>query len=175
MADLILENILVSELKPHPRNYREHPEDQINHLVESIRANGLYRNVVIARDNVVLAGHGILKAVKILGFETIPVYRIDIESDSVQALKIITGDNEIGHLAEIDDRLFTELLKEINDLDVTGLLGTGYDEMMLANLITTVNQTDIESEPPEFQEYTEDIEKEVEFNVCPECGHKWPK
>ena len=28
---------------------------------------------------------------------------------------------------------------------------------------------------PEFKEYDESIEDEVEFHECPECGHQWPK
>jgi len=29
--------------------------------------------------------------------------------------------------------------------------------------------------PDEFPEYTEDVENDVEYLTCPECGHKWPK
>lgn len=44
----------------------------------------------------------------------------------------MVADNEIRHLAERDDRALTELLKELAEAD--GLLGSGYDEMMLASL-----------------------------------------
>ena len=30
-------------------------------------------------------------------------------------------------------------------------------------------------EGPEFKEYDESVENEVEWIECPECGHKWPK
>jgi hypothetical protein len=50
-------------------------------------------------------------------------------------MKVLAGDNEISHLGEIDDRALSEILREIKESDPAGLLGTGYDEMMLANLI----------------------------------------
>ena len=31
-----------STLKKHPRNYRDHPEDQIAHIVQSIKEFGVY-------------------------------------------------------------------------------------------------------------------------------------
>jgi hypothetical protein len=129
------ENASVADLHPHPRNYRVHPDDQLEHLIQSIKEHGLYRNVVVAKDGTILAGHGVVQAVTKMGLETIPVIRLNIAPDSPAALKVLAGDNEIGHLGEVDDRMFTEILKEIRDTDPFGLMGTGYDDMMLANLL----------------------------------------
>lgn len=129
------ETVGIETLKPHPRNYRRHPEDQLAHIVESIQRNGLYRNVVIARDDVILAGHGVVLAARKLGITAIPVVRLDIAHDSPAALKLLTGDNEVANLGEIDDRLLSEILREVKDADPLGLIGTGFDEKMLANLV----------------------------------------
>jgi hypothetical protein len=59
------ELIAIKELKPHPRNYRSHPEDQLVHLVNSIKQHGFYRNVVVAKDNTILAGHGVVPSFKL--------------------------------------------------------------------------------------------------------------
>lgn len=128
------EIVPIAELKPHPRNYRNHGDDQLNHIVESIQEHGVYRNVVIARDGTILAGHGVVLAARKTGMTAVPVIRLDVASDDPRALKVLTGDNEISRLAYIDDRVLTEILKEIKDQDVIGLLGTGYDEQMLAAL-----------------------------------------
>lgn len=142
-----IEQIVLSALKPHPQNYRIHPNDQILHLVQSIKEHGFYRNVVIAKDNTILAGHGIVLAAEQMGLVSIPVIRLSIAPDTVQALKVLAGDNEIEHLAEQDDRLLTELLKSIMQAGGdSGLLGTGYDEQMLANLLyVTRPQSEIET------------------------------
>jgi len=130
----IPEMVTVSKLKKHPRNYRKHPEDQLDHLRNSIEQHGIYRNVTIANDGTILAGHGVVQAAKKAGVKKIPVIRIDIDPTDLKALKLLAGDNEISNLAEIDDRLLTDMLKEIKECDLEGLIGTGFDEQQLANL-----------------------------------------
>lgn len=135
----------LADLRPHPRNYKKHPDDQLEHLAQSIREYGLYRNVVIAQDNTILAGHGVVEAAHKVGLSTIPVIRLDITADDPQALKLLTADNEISHLGENNDRALTELLKEIYGTSPTGLLGTGYNEQMLSTLaMITRPQNEIE-------------------------------
>lgn len=127
------EPVQLIDLKPHPKHYKVHLDDQLEHLANSIKQHGFYRNVVVAKDYTILDGHGVVSACHKLKLKEVPVIKLDIESDSPQALKILTGNNEIGKLAEIDDRKLSELLKEVKDKD--GLSGTGYDKMMLANLV----------------------------------------
>lgn len=128
-------HVPVGELRAHPRNYRSHPDDQLDHIAESIKTHGFYRNVVVSRDGYVLAGHGVVEAARREGVEVVPVVRVDVVHDSPQALRLLIGDNAIGNLAEVDDRALTEALKELKELNPTFLLGTGYDERMLAGLV----------------------------------------
>jgi|TARA_R110002020_G_scaffold21850_7_gene74063 hypothetical protein len=136
------EFVTIDELKPHPRNYVNHPPDQIEHLAESIRANGIYRNVVIANDGTILAGHGVVEAARKIEFNVIPVIRLTIDPEDVRALKLLASDNEISHLGEMNDRALTELLKEVKDTHPNGLLGTGYDDRMLASLLMVTRPKD---------------------------------
>ena len=136
--------VSVAGLTPHPRNYQTHPDDQLEHLVASIKEHGFYRNVVVAR-GVILAGHGAVEAAKRAGLEEIPAVCLDIDPNSPQALKIIAADNEISRLASVNDRGLTDLLKEIGESDPFGLLGTGFDEMQLAALaMVTRDSAEIE-------------------------------
>jgi hypothetical protein len=130
--ELPVERVLVSKLTPHPRNYRKHPEDQLAHLAASIKANGFYRNVVVARDYTILAGHGTTEAAKKAGLKKVPVVVLDLDPDEPRALKVLAGDNEIARLAETDDRALTEMLKSIMEQD--DLLGSGFDKQQLAAL-----------------------------------------
>lgn len=168
-----LENVAICDLKPHPRNYNVHPDDEIAHIVKSIEDNGVYRNIVIARDNTILAGHGVVQAMHQLGMDAAPVKRLDIDSDSPSALKVLAGDNEIAHLSMKDDRMLTDLLKEISEFD-DGLLGTGYDEMMLANLLYVTRDANEIADfdaavewvgMPEYEEGGTDIKLYVNFHT----------
>lgn len=124
----------IDDLKPHPRNYQKHPADQLKHIQASITAHGYYRNIVVARDNTILAGHGVVEASRAMGKKRVPVVRLDIDPNEPRALKVLTSDNEISNLAEVDDRALTELLREIMGADTEGLDGTGFDPAQLAAL-----------------------------------------
>jgi hypothetical protein len=142
----VTEIIEVAKLQDHPDNYREHPADQVEHIKASIEEHGFYRNIVVANDNTILAGHGVVVALRQMDMPFVPIRRLDIEPNDPQALKILTADNEISHLGVIDDRKLTEILKEIRELGDNGLLGTGFDDQMLANLLfITRPKSEIES------------------------------
>lgn len=130
------EVVRLDSLRPHPRNYKTHPDEQLDHIAASLRQHGWYRNIVTARDGTILAGHGVaLAAERKLGLVEAPIFRLPIDPESPAALKILASDNELGKFAETDDRALTELLKDIRETDVDGLLGTGFDEKMLAGLV----------------------------------------
>jgi len=130
----------IDDLKPHPKNYRTHPEDQIDHIVQSIKEHGFYRNVVVAKDGTILAGHGVVIAAKQLNMTEIPVVKLNITSNTPKALKLLAADNFIQHRALDDDRQLTELLKQISETD--DLLGTGFDESALAAYVMVSRSTD---------------------------------
>ena len=130
----IAELVAISTLKNHPDNYRKHPRDQLEHIMASIKQNGFYKNIVIAQDSTILAGHGAVEAANELKIEHIPVVRLNIDPSDKRALRILAGDNEIANLVDVDDRKLTEILKELSG-DPDGLLGTGFDLKQLANLV----------------------------------------
>jgi hypothetical protein len=132
----VAELVNTKDLKPHPRNYQQHPDYQLRHIMKSIETHGFYRNVVVTADNTILAGHGVVEAATRLGIDKIPVYKVDLDANDTRALQILTGDNEINNLAVVNDRMLTELLKEImvQDQEI-GLTGTGFDEAQLASLV----------------------------------------
>jgi hypothetical protein len=140
----------LNTLRPHPRNYRNHPEDQIEHLRASLSAYGFFRRIVVANDGTILAGHGIAQAAntlpkgvleRVVADGMVPVIQFPFGPDDPRALKLVAIDNEVGRFAEVDDRALTELLRDIYQ-EVDGLLGTGFDEQMLAALVMVTRPED---------------------------------
>jgi len=125
----------IDTLRPHPRNYRTHTPAQLEHLRQSIREHGLYRNIVVANDDTIVAGHGVVEAARSMGFDVVPVIRLPVAPDDPRALKVLVGDNAIGQLAAIDDRELTTMLRDIHASELTDLLGTGFDTSQLAALV----------------------------------------
>lgn len=151
-----VEIVPIDALNPHPRNYRVHPEDQVLHLIESIKEHGLYRPIVVAEDYTILAGHGVVVAARKMGLATIPVRMLPIHPDDPRALKLLTGDNEISHLGEVDEKALASILSQIQEEDASGLLGTGYDEKKLIGLIMGIEAQDEEKDGNEV--YTSKIQ-----------------
>lgn len=127
------EVVPIASLKAHPRNYKRHPPEQIDHLCASLRQYGQFRNVVVARDSTILAGHGVVAAMAKLGWTEATVVRLDLDPKSAKALKLVALDNELPKFAETDDRALTDLLREVSTAE--GLLGTGFDDRSLNDLI----------------------------------------
>jgi len=137
LQDQIIQ-VPLADLQDHPQNYLSHPADQIDHLVTSIEAHGVIRPIAATFWEgawTVLAGHGLKKALLRMGWITAPVYPRYIDPFSPEALHLLAADNGIPYLADRDDRALTELLKAIRAVDSDALLGTGYDDLMLANLV----------------------------------------
>lgn len=130
-----VKTVAIKDLKPHPRNYQDHPEAQLQHIIKSIEANGFYRNVVIANDNTILAGHGVVQAATRMGMKEVPTVKINIDHNDPRALKLLIGDNEISNLAAVNDRVLTDMLKEIMQTTDVGLEGSGFNEDQLASLL----------------------------------------
>jgi len=131
-----VETIRMEELKAHPRNYQGHPEEELEQIAASLREHGLYRNVVVARDGTLLAGHGVVQAARDrLGWEEIRAVRLPLEPEDPRAIKILASDNEIARLAVKDQLLLGELLREVMASGVTELMGSGHDEASVEELL----------------------------------------
>ena len=143
----------VEDLKPHPQNYQQHPDDQLEQIIASIKMHGFYRNIVVANDNTILAGHGVVQAAKKMGKKRVPVIQLNIPADDPRAVKVMTSDNEINNMANVDDRVLTELLREIVSQEgEAGLAGTGFDGRQLAALAMVTRPA---SEIADFDEAAE--------------------
>lgn len=117
-------------LKPHPENYRYHPEDQVEEFKASIEQFGIYKPIVTANDYTILVGHGITQACKALDLAEVPVVRTALDPLSKDAIKLMIGDNETPSKGERDDKKLAALLAGIPILK-----GTGFDAAMMAELM----------------------------------------
>ena len=103
-------------------------------LKQSLTEHGVYRNVVVASDGTILAGHGVVQAAHELGLTHIAGKRMAYGPDDPRALKLLAGDNHIARLRVQDDAALVALLEELSRDDPLALLGTGFDEESLAAL-----------------------------------------
>jgi DNA modification methylase len=106
-----------SALKPDRRNARTHPKRQVEQLVQSIREFGFTNPVLIDEANVLIAGHGRLRAAKDLGLAEVPTITLDGLSDA-QKKALRLADNKIALNAGWDLEILKLELDEIGTLDI---------------------------------------------------------
>lgn len=169
--DTTLERVALADLRPHPRNYQQHPDEEIAHLRASIRLHDIYRNVVIAREGTILAGHGVVKAAGLEGRTHILAMRKDYDPMEPRALQIVVGDNEIARLALKHEDQLAALLQELSLDDPTALLGTGFDETTLKILAEQSGMITPDFQPVGIEEQGR-LDEKVPLE-CPACGHTW--
>ena len=80
----------IDELLPYQRNQKDHPEEQVRNLANSLRRFGWRQPVVIDENNVIVIGHGRVLGAKMLGLTEAPVVRADdLTEDEIRELRIV--------------------------------------------------------------------------------------
>lgn len=112
----------IASLTPHPRNPRQHPENQVRLLVRSLSVHGQQRPVVVTPDNVILAGHGLTMAAHDLGWTEIDcVVYSGANPDAFLAM-----DNQSSNYAYDDTEKLVDLLRALQSQD-TVMEDAGFD------------------------------------------------
>ena len=115
----------IEDIKPYPKNAKEHPEKQIKKIADSIKQFGFNQHVVVDMNGVIIVGHGRYIAAQFLGMETIPVLPIDLDEESAKAYRL--ADNKLNE-SDWDMDIVIEELKSLS-LEMVDL--TGFDSNLL--------------------------------------------
>lgn len=162
------------ELLQHPeKNIRTHTEKQIVEFVRSIEMFGQIRPVVIDENNTILAGNGLVMALREIGKTEADVLRIPNLTEN-QKKKLMIADNKIYDLGVNDlDTLYSFLEDLKYDLDIPGfdqdvLEAMVGDEEEITEMIVNYGKID-EEEKEDLEIDSEKKEKAIE-NFAEEKG-----
>src|SRR6266436_2693685 len=115
----------IDEIKPDPANARRHSGKQIRKLADSIETFGFNVPVLVDAELNAVAGHARLAACRLLGLAEVPTLCLDHLSPA-PLRAFMLADNRLTELAQWDDRLLAQQLKDLSllgldfSLEVTG-------------------------------------------------------
>jgi len=124
---MIIETVLIDDLDLDPRNARKHDSKNLKAIADSLEQFG-QRKPIVVWGKTVVAGNGTMAAARSLGWTEITVARVpdDWSADQVKAYAL--ADNRSAELAEWDEQVLTEQLKELElaewDLETLGFDAT---------------------------------------------------
>ena len=153
----------LSNLIENPKNPNNHPDRQIDMLANIINFQGQRSPIVVSkRSGFITKGHGRLMALKKLGWEKAAVDYQDYESEAQEYADMI-ADNKIAELAEHDDALMIDTIKELDledfDFDLLGI-----PDFSIESLPKEITNTGAELDLDSFDNFQ---------HQCPKCNFEW--
>lgn len=118
----------VGKLKVNERNARTHSEQQIAQLAASLRSFGWTVPVLVEPDGRIIAGHGRVRAARLLGLESVPCLVVEGWSPE-QVRAYVIADNKLAQNAGWDEALLATELRELGSVFDPALLGFGDEEL----------------------------------------------
>ncbi len=129
MENLNIEYRQVDSLVPYVNNARTHSDDQVAQIAASIREFGWTNPILVDGERGLIAGHGRLKAARVLGRTQVPVIEL-AHLSAAQKRAYVLADNRLAENAGWDKELLALELSELqtSEFDL-GLLGFSDDEL----------------------------------------------
>ncbi|MDP2366142.1 MAG: DNA methylase N-4, partial [Ignavibacteria bacterium] len=146
----------ISELIPNVRNPRKHPDKQLQQLQGSVKTYRYSKGSIVVQKgtNKVLAGHGMLTALKAEGFTEVDVIEADLTDDLANAFLI--ADNRLGETSEWDIANLDELLKELAGKGIPADY-MGFEQKELNELLGSLRGYEATPEDDDIPEVVEPI------------------
>ena len=124
MADLKIEYVKLSEIKPYKGNAKTHPKEQVEQIKKSIlemgdgdAAKGFLDPIGIWYNEIV-EGHGRYFAAQELGLDTVPVIRLDRLTDEQRRAYTLIH-NKLTMNSDFDFDILSAELDDIFDIDMS--------------------------------------------------------
>lgn len=175
----------IDQLAEDADNSRTHSDEQIQGIADSLHEFGFINPVVIDENDMIMAGHGRVKAAENIGYESVPVVKADHLTHEQKRAYVI-ADNKLALSSGWDDEILKEELSIIDasevDVNVTDFSSDQIQKIL--------GQVDFEPEyepnfstrdvtPDDLEKKQEDLSGRYERQepgrevICPDCGHEF--
>lgn len=114
---LSIEYLPIDAITPYDGNAKEHPESQVDQIVDSIRQFGFNDPIAIDENGTLIEGHGRLLAARKMGLDTVPVIRIEGLTDEQKRAYTLVH-NQLTMNSGFDLYMLQEELSKITEIDM---------------------------------------------------------
>src|SRR3990167_2402406 len=163
----MIKTIKVSNLKEWDKNPRKIDTKDFERLKKQITDLGIYKPLLVNKDNVVLGGNMRLKAYQDLGITEVEVSVVDAQTEQRMVEYALSDNDRAG---SYDDQALAELISSVPDIDLTEFkvdLGKPVDLEQLLQQFSPegVNNTNQEID-------TNVLGKDLDIE-CPKCHFRF--
>lgn len=113
-----IEKVKIADLLEYKNNAKEHPQWQIEQIVESIEKFGFNDPIAIDENNTIIEGHGRLYALQEMGAEEVECIRLSHLGENEKKAYILAH-NKLTMNTEFDADLLAQELGEIEGIDMS--------------------------------------------------------
>ena len=163
---LKIEYVDVDSINQYENNAREHHEEDINAIANSISEFG-FNDPIGVWNNTIVEGHGRLMAAKQLGLKQVPVIRLDELTDE-QRRAYGLAHNKTAELSNWDFNVLDAELADVADIDMSqfGFSDEAFEEPKEQKPVEIKDSISV------VIDCEDDIEAEEIFNKLTEEGYK---
>ena len=137
MNKLEIDYVDINGIRPYKNNAKEHPKEQIEQIKKSIEQFGMDDPIGIW-NNEIVEGHGRYIACKELGYEEIPVIRLDHLTDEERKAYTLAH-NKLTMNSGFDMEILLSELKELTNMNMEQF---GFDEVLDLNIKAEIVEDD---------------------------------
>ena len=113
-----IETMNIEDLIPYSNNVKEHPQEQIEQIKQSILEFENNDPIAIDENNIVIEGHGRLQALKELGYKEVDVIKLThLSEEQKNAYRLVH--NKLTMNSDFDFSKLEEELKTIQNIDMS--------------------------------------------------------
>jgi hypothetical protein len=166
----VIETVPLSKLKPWDRNPRiKHAVDAISMSIEKL---GYLAPIIVQKNTYrILAGHGRLKALRVLKIKEVPVIVADINDKNADLYTL--ADNRLHDVSIFDMKALSGMLKGLGTLNLKMTGFTEMGEMSVGMKGKEVLAKDIDEASQKLRGQIDDRQRRFQEVACPKCGHEF--
>ncbi|CAG0937445.1 partial Modification methylase DpnIIB, partial [Thermoflexales bacterium] len=175
-SEVVNRQIAIADCVPHPRNYNQHDEEQLNDLRASLRIFGQVRSIVVQAmaapkssnatrpaatrtravtrqaqptGYMVVAGHGIWTAAKMEGLTHVKADIIPVDWSETRVLAYLAADNELARRGNPDQEQLAAIVADVQraEGDELARLAAGEEKALRRLLEHEAGESNVDAVP----------------------------